>query len=139
MKRGLDMPDRIDLNGLRIKLPGDPKIYLMDLGKRRWIPNPNVYNSLFRNWVGIIEDIDIVEITTGSQIPVTAILFRAYDSPKVFLLDGNPPNQVKRWITSPAVMDRYNFDWGRIHVWNVPLSALVYPDGPNIRDRKSVV
>ena len=72
----------------------------------------------------------------GNNIPETAILFKCIDSPKVFLLDGVAPNQSKRWITSPAVMDRYNFDWNKIHVFNVPLSALKFPDGPNIDNPK---
>lgn len=125
---------RPDLNGLRLILPGTAPVYLVDMGEKRWIPNPQVYNQLFRDWNGIIQDIDILEITTGTTIPVTAILFRCFNSPKVFLLDGEPPHQIKRWITSPAVMDRYNFDWNKIHVFNVPLEALNYPDGPDINN-----
>jgi hypothetical protein len=123
---------RKDLNGLRLRLPGSAPVYLVDLGKRRHIPNPQVYNELFSTWDGIINDIDVDEITIGDPIPLTAILFKCTDSPKVFLLDGIAPSQVKRHIVSPDVMDRYKFNWQRIHVWNVPLSAIGYPDGPPI-------
>jgi transposase len=51
---------------------------------------------------------------------------------KVFLRDSLGGNYVKRWITSPATMDRFQFDWGKINHWNVPLSAIGYPDGPDI-------
>ena len=125
---------RTDLNGLRVRLPGSSPIYLIDLGKRRHIPNPQVYHQLFSTWEGVIDDIDVDEIQLGDPIPETAVLFRCADSPKTFLLDRNPPNQVKRHIVAPAVMDRYKFDWAKVQVWNVPLSAIVYPDGDPIRN-----
>lgn len=125
---------RTDLNGLRVRLPGSAPIYLIDLGKRRHIPNPQVYHQLFSTWDGVFEDLDVDEIQLGDPIPETAVLFRCVDSPKVFLLDGNSPNQVKRHVVAPAVMDRYKLDWRKVQVWNVPLSAIVYPDGPPIRN-----
>jgi hypothetical protein len=130
------MPQRLrtDLNGLRVRLPGTAPIYLIDLGKKRHIPNPQVYNELFSTWEKLVEDINIDDIPTGDPIPETAILFRCIDSPKVFLLDGVSPNQVKRHIVAPNVMDRYRFNWHHIHVWNVPLSAIGYPDGTPIRN-----
>lgn len=130
------MPERLrnDLNGLRVRLPGHPAIYLMDLGKKRHIPNPQVFNELFSTWEGVVQDINVDEIPTGDPIPETAILFRVAESPKVFLLDGVAPNQVKRHIVAPAVMDRYTFNWHHIHVWNVPLSAIGYEDGTPIKN-----
>jgi hypothetical protein len=125
---------RKDLNGLRVRLPLSAPIYLIDLGKRRHIPNPQVYNQLFSTWEGVIDDIDVDEIQLGDPIPETALLFRCADSPKVFLLDGNPPNQVKRHVVAPAVMDRYKFDWAKVQGWNVPLSAIAYPDGDPIKN-----
>jgi len=130
------MPEepRTDLNGLRLRLPGAAPIYLIDLGKRRHIPNPEVYNQIFSTWKGVFDDIDIDEIPLAEPIPETAILFRCFDNPKVFFLDGNPPNYEMRHIVAPAVMDRYKFDWGKIHVWNVPLDAIGYPHGDPIRN-----
>lgn len=125
---------RPDLNGLRVKLPGHPAIYLMDMGKKRHIPNPAVYNQIFQDWQDIVQDINIDAIEMGDPIPETAILWRCADSPKVFFLDGVAPNQTKRHVASPAVMDRYNFDWNKIHVWSVPLEAIGYPDGPQVRN-----
>lgn len=125
---------RPDINGLRLAVPLAAPVYLLDMGKRRWIPNPTVYNQLFKDWNGIVQDIDTNEIEKGTPIPETAILFRCIDSPKVFLLDGVAPHQTKRWITSPDVMNRYNFNWDKIQVWNVSLNAITYPDGPNIEN-----
>lgn len=125
---------RNDLDGLRIKLPGAPAVYLMDEGKKRHIPNPVVYNEIFKDWENIIEDLNIDLIETGEPLPETVFLFRCYNSPKVFLVDGIPPNQVKRHIVSPAVMDRYNFDWRKIHIFNVPLDMIALPDGNPIKN-----
>ncbi len=113
-------------------MPGADAVSVIDDGKKRHIPDPFVYNELFSTWSNIHLDVDINDIDTGAQIPQTALLFRTYDSPKVFLLDGTPPNLVKRWIVSPAVMDRFQFNWGRIHLWNVPLAVIGIPDGSNI-------
>jgi len=125
---------RTDLNGLRVRLPGSAPIYLIDLGKRRHIPNPYVYNQIFSTWDGVVDDIDVDEIQIGDPIPETAILFKCADSPKVFLLDGIPPNQTKRHVVAPAVMDRYKFDWAKVHVWNAPSASIGYPDGPPIKN-----
>ena len=57
------------LNGLKLQVPGAAPVYLIDLGKRRWIPNPQVFEQLFRNWQGIIPDIDTTEIDAGEQHP----------------------------------------------------------------------
>jgi hypothetical protein len=134
------MPPRIrtDLNGLRVRLPKHAPIYLVDEGKKRHIPNPQVYNELFKDWTGVVADINIDDVTTGTPLPLTAILFKCSDDPKVSLLDGNPPNQVKRHVASPAVMEHYHFNWDHIHVWNVPLSAIGYPDGTQIRNPPNV-
>ncbi len=128
--------DRPDLNGLRIRLPGHAAVYLIDQGKRRWIPNPTVYDDLFRTWEGILQDVDVKEINKGDKIPETAILVKTYDNPAVYLLDGVSPNQVRRWVVNPATMDRYQFAWNRIHVWNIPHSSLetMIKAGPEIRN-----
>ncbi len=60
-------------------------------------------------------------------------MFQAPNSPLVFLLDHDASgNRVKRWITSPAAMDRFKFDWAKIKRWNVPLTKLALADGPEI-------
>lgn len=127
------MPARLrsDLNGLRVQLPGAPPIYLVDLGKKRHIPNPQVYNELFSTWERVTQDINIDDITTGDPIPETAILFKYLNSPKVYLLDGEAPNQVKRHIVARNVMDRYRFHWGKIHVLDPRIS---FNDGTPIRN-----
>jgi len=118
---------RPDLAGLRVKTPNRPEIYLIDPdGFRRRIPNPQTYNNLFRDWNGVVVDIDITQIAESSPLTSGAILARADGTAPVFLIS----NGVKRWVTSPATMDKYYFNWNRVYV--VP-GALVdfIPSGPN--------
>ncbi len=101
---------RPDISGLRVKLPTDPKVYLIDpRGFRRWIPDPTTYNNLFRDWAGIVIDIDINEIPEASPLTSTAVLVKSNTAP-VYLVS----NGMRRWITSPEVMDKYTFAWERI-------------------------
>ena len=103
-----------ELNGLRVKIPGQPHIYLVDRGQRRWIPNPETYDRLFRNWEGIQESGFYALVEVGPQISAEAQLVRGAGRPEVFLIEPYS----KRWISSPAAMDRYYFKWE--NVWLVP-------------------
>jgi hypothetical protein len=98
---------RPDLNGLRVQLPGHPEIYLIDEGCKRHIPNPPTFDNLFRNWDGIVQDLNVNDILSGPPIPDGAVLLQAKGAAEVWLIDGH----VKRHVTSPAVMDRYNLRW----------------------------
>lgn len=102
---------RPDLNGLRVKTPGDPAIFLVDQGYRRWIPNPPTYNNLFRDWNGIREDTGVGDIPIGAPIADGAVLVRGIGTAPIYLVDAG----VKRWIASPAAMDKYYFSWDRVY------------------------
>jgi hypothetical protein len=104
---------RPDLSGLRVKSPNQPAIYLIDPeGYRRWIPNPQTYNNLFRGWDGVIVDINIDEIAASTPLSDGAILARADGTAPVYIVS----NGIKRWITSPQAMDKYDFNWARVYV-----------------------
>jgi len=148
------MIERPDLNGLRVCFPYHYAIYMMDEGKKRWIPSPQVYTALFVNQDqplggmirisppnrgGVIRDSSIADISNGSDIPDTAILFKYYDNSAVFLLDGQAPNHVKRLITSPAVMNHYGFNWEKIQVWNMPIASSNILDGNPITNPPGVI
>jgi hypothetical protein len=124
---------RPDLNGSRLRNKAIGQIYLMDCGKRRYIPSKQVYFKLFKDWDGII-DVDIDEIDEVDGIPETGILFKCFDKPNVFLLDGVAPHQKKRWIPSLEVFNHYHFDMSKVEVLNESLSVIdkKYPDGPDI-------
>jgi hypothetical protein len=126
------MVQRPDLDGLRLRMPGNDTVWMMDQGKKRGIPSVQVYNELFSTWDNIHLDLNVDGIDTGSSLSSTACLFRCFDSGKVFLLDGTSPNFIKRHIASPDVMSRFQFSWNKVHVWNVSINVLQFPDGPAI-------
>jgi hypothetical protein len=116
-----------DLNGVCIKGPASPKVYLMDQGLRRWIPNPQTYSNLFRDGNTIYVHPAIGGITEGIPISNGAILAKANNAPSFYLVDQG----MKRHITSPAVMDLYNFDGNKVcSVPGILLDSL--PTGPAI-------
>jgi hypothetical protein len=104
---------RPDLAGLRVKTPNAPQIYLIDPnGFRRWIPDPATYNNLFRDWNGVVIDINVSEIAQAASLTPGAVIFKSSDHTSIYLVS----NGCKRWITSPAAMDKYYFDWGKVLV-----------------------
>jgi hypothetical protein len=102
---------RKDLAGLRLKAPNAAPIYLVDPdGLLRWIPNPATYNNLFRDWNGVIISLDIPNITRGPDLTNGAVLARGAGTAPVYIVS----NGIKRWITSPATMDKYYFNWNTV-------------------------
>ena len=90
------------------------KIFVLDGGLLRWIPDPPTYNSLFANWNGILtyaEDHFVTSLHQGPQLPSGAYLAKAVAFPQVYLVENN----VKRWIVSPDVMTAYDFGWNLIY------------------------
>jgi hypothetical protein len=118
---------RTDLNGLRVQKPGHMECYLVDRGFRRHIQHLETYNALFRDTQGIVFDIDIDEIPLGPDIDGNTMLATGDGPGPVYLLEQGK----KRWIASPAIMDKYYFAWDRIYV--IPWVALSnIPDGDAI-------
>jgi hypothetical protein len=118
---------RPDLAGLRVRSPNSAPIYLIDPeGYRRWIPNPATYDSLFRSWDGVVDDLGTNLIATRPALDDGAFLARAPGSAPVFLIS----NGQKRWIVFATGMDKYWFDWNKVR--DVPASALdAIPTGPH--------
>jgi hypothetical protein len=83
-------------------------------GFLRWIPDPATYNNLFRDWNGVVISTEIPNIAQGSPLTSGAVLVLGIGSNAVYIAS----NGMKRWITSPATMDKYNFNWNT--VFHVP-------------------
>ncbi len=136
---------RNDLNGIRIKLPGTGPVYLIDMGKKRLIPNVKVYDRIFADWNNIYCDININDIITGDPIPEYAEILKEISEGKLFLLDGKKFNYknvrnilsgsrdsfegyrnealraeaTRRPIRGKAVFDHYNFNENKIENYNI--------------------
>jgi hypothetical protein len=120
---------RPDLDGLRVKTPNSGAVYLiMDQGYRRYIPNPATYGQLFRNWDGIITDIDVGLIPELPALSNLAVLARpSVGEGRIYLVS----NGRKCWVTSTAAMDRYYFDFAKVQVLS-PAVIDAIPNGPDI-------
>jgi hypothetical protein len=119
---------RPDLNGLRVKLPTEAAIYLIDRGYRRWIPNVETYNNLFVDWSGVVVDININDIPATTSITPGAVLVRGHNETGIiYLID----NGVKRHIASRSIMDKYHFTWERVYLIPQILIGLI-PTGSTI-------
>ena len=104
---------RPDLSGLRVKAPNAAPIYLIDPeGYRRWIPDPTTYDNLFRDWNGVVVALDVSSVPERPALSRGSVLVRGNGQAPVYLVS----NGIKRWITSPAAMDKYYFAWNRIQV-----------------------
>ena len=118
---------RPDLSGLRMQSPHTAPIYLIDPeGYRRWIPNPATYDALFRDWGGVVSDLGTNQISARPALDNGAFLARAPGTAPVYLIS----NGVKRWIVYATTMDKYWFDWAKVH--DLSAGALnSIPSGPN--------
>jgi len=126
---GAPEPDlRPDLNGSRLRAPGQATVYLIDKGFRRAVPNVPVYEALFRDWECIIDDIDPETIRPGDPLSDATSLVRLAGQPAVYFIDGT----TRRHVASPQVMDKYRFAWERVReVTENELNK--WPDGPKLR------
>jgi hypothetical protein len=118
---------RPDLAGLRLVAPNPTAIYLVDPhGYLRWIPDPTTYNYLFRDWNGIVTDVDLINIAQGAPLSSGALLAQGVGTLAIYLVS----NGSKQLITSPAAMDKYYFNYNTVA--HVPYILVEYiPSGPN--------
>jgi hypothetical protein len=114
-------------DGRRVVEPASGAIYVMLGGALRHIPDPATYNNLFRDWKGIGALGNLGGQRVEPALSNGAHLANGTPDGRVFLVS----NGVKRWVSSPAVMDRYQFKWTAVR--NLPAAQLTaMPDGPAI-------
>jgi hypothetical protein len=116
----LDSRDPNRYNGLRVKSPDQPNVYLIDKGTRRWIVSAAVHGALFRGWEGILTVLNIEEIVEGPPIVEGGTqLMKAVGVPNVYWYDKEDGVKwVKRFIPSPEVFNKYYFNWNNIQEYN---------------------
>ena len=110
-------------NLLRVK--GDPKVYIVERGLKRHIPNPGIFNSYNYKWE------DIVEISTAHLAGYKdAALMRALDDFKVYLLEGN----TKQWIKTAQDFNNAGYDWNEVlDVSRVELESYATKEGAFVK------
>jgi hypothetical protein len=119
---------RPDLNGTRVRAPGQATVYLIDNGYRRAVPHVPAYEALFRDWDCIVEDIDIESIRPGDPLGDQSGLIRLSGQPAVYFLDGT----TRRHVANPQVMDKYRFSWERVRAVT-PDEMKRWPEGEKLR------
>ena len=89
------------------------RVYLMERGERRWIPDPQTFNCLELDWnaVQTITDADLNSIPPGLDLPSRAEgpLLKGND-PAVFKMEGCQ----RRFIPSAEIFDALGPEWDAI-------------------------
>lgn len=106
-------------NGTLIRGSDRPEVYLLEKGSRRWIPDPQTFNALGLNWsnIQVVASEDLSSYPDGDKITDTrkfpdGLLYRADNSPKVYVIDGGR----RRWIPDPATFVANAFVWENINI-----------------------
>ncbi|MBF0324704.1 MAG: hypothetical protein HQL42_06480 [Alphaproteobacteria bacterium] len=107
---GLPAPPLATNSGERLRVDSDGRIYWILGGVARYIPNPETYINLFKDWSSARTVTDIAGYIVSAPLSTGAYLAKGTPDGKVYLVaDGT-----KRWITSPQVFDRHGLNWTRI-------------------------
>lgn len=113
-------------DGMRIVLQSNGAVYLAIDGKLRWIPNQPTYNNLIVGAVTAVPVNSITQYPVGPPITNGAYLAAVSGQPAIYLVvDGT-----KRWINSPAALNRYGFNGPVRQLTTAQMAAI--PDGPQI-------
>jgi hypothetical protein len=101
--------------GQRVKTSSSPNIYVVDPdGRLYWIPNPDVYLNLFRTESGVvIFDNLFADCYAGWGTLSDGHLAKG-SGDAIYIWDGHLGGY--RWITSPAVYDKYAFAQDKVRI-----------------------
>ena len=89
------------------------------------MPDPYTYNRIFRDWNGIFDDPALNDIPDAGPLSYGASVIRADGTAAVYFVSGG----IKRWVPSPPVMDKCNFNWPTGGDVVGPAVAAAIPDG----------
>jgi len=128
---GEDLPSRKDGTLLR----GKDKVYQMQSGKRRWIPDAETFNAMGLSWSDIkdfpINDVDTVPL--GEDLPSRkdGTLLSVSGGGKVYQMQSGK----RRWIPDVQTFDAMGLDWSNIKYF--PINDVdTVPLGEDLPSRK---
>ncbi|WP_254849758.1 hypothetical protein [Bacillus cereus] len=102
--------DQYAYNGYRVKEVGKPDIYLVDRGMKRYITDRDTYNRIFKNRDGVLEFQSLHTIPNGRNIDQDMGLIQFENDSFIYFLDKDATGKpMKRWITSPSLLNKYAF------------------------------
>jgi len=112
--------------GAFVKTLGDPKVYVLLGGERKWIKDAATFEALYgKDAWGKIEDVDrrlLEKYTLGGEIDYTdrhpnMTVVKYENDPKVYIIKADPSNpnkQKKHHISNPDVFNKLQYRWDRI-------------------------
>ena len=110
MNREFLQDDQYIYNGYRVKEVGKSTIYLVDRGMKRHITDSDTYNRIFKNWKGILEFHSLHTIPNGRSIDQDMGLIGFEHDSFIYFFDKDATGKpMKRWITSPSILNKYAF------------------------------
>ncbi len=107
-----------------IRFDGDPMVYVVQENKIKWVPNPDVFNSLGLNWASV----EVVPISQKTNFQ-RAKLLRAENDQKVYYITESG---LKRHIPNIETFNSYGNQWQDVVVVK-PLELLAITDNQLIR------
>ncbi len=103
------------VDGALLKTPDSFKVYVIIQGKKKWIPTPEVFETLGYKWGSIT----IVDANTIKSLPdFEDNLIRANNTIQVYLV----VNGVRHHIPNPEIFLDYGFKWDEVK--DVPQAAI---------------
>ena len=127
-----------DLDGDTTKIPegrvvkkdGADSVYIIQGGKRHYIPNPDVYFALLVNWdkIYVMKAEELDAIPEGEPLSLDACLIKGDQSDPVYLYS----NGVKCYIVSSDDFNKVGFNWDKIKTMKQSEVDSI-PTGPNYK------
>ncbi|MCX6811343.1 MAG: hypothetical protein NT039_01460, partial [Candidatus Berkelbacteria bacterium] len=123
-----DGEKRTHPNGTMIKTIDSLRIYLIQDGKRKWIPNPDVLNSYFPVWRYItVSNVEMEQYPMGDMLNYPdGTLIKTANAPAVYVIE----NQKKRHFPDPATFIGMGYNWENVKVSDL---ADQFPEGEPIK------
>ncbi|KKQ28058.1 MAG: hypothetical protein US42_C0002G0013 [Candidatus Magasanikbacteria bacterium GW2011_GWC2_37_14] len=121
------------LHGALVKIPNDPKVYILLNNKKYWIKSENIFNSLKYPW-NWIENIDVELLNkyeTAGEINYTDhhpefTIIKYANSNKVYRLEYSEKGiLLKKHIANETAFNNLGYRWDRILTIN---NSEIYPD-----------
>lgn len=137
---GTAIPSRKD--GIVLQATGDPAVYIMEGGKRRWIPDINTFNlmGLKPNMIQNVSSADLNSIPAGDQIPVNFNPKLVMQEKALYQVPGDPTvyvvlNKTFRAIPDPETLAYMGYNFGQIQsITATDFSSL--PKGTGLATRR---
>ncbi|GJD51502.1 hypothetical protein OPKNFCMD_4257 [Methylobacterium crusticola] len=110
------MTEQPDLEGKRVVAPDAPGIWLVLLGQRRHITEPDVYDALFPDGNGLVSEPALTALPVGPALGAGTGLIRRDGDPAIYLLAVAPDGTALRhWITTEETFHRLHLDPQKIY------------------------